>query len=61
MKYAWIETQSTHYPIEGLCRVLEVSRSGFFSWRQRRQKRGAEPDCGISSDGDQSISWIGTT
>jgi putative transposase len=50
VKYAWIETQSTHYPIEGLCRVLEVSRSGFFSWRQRRQERGADPDAALRAE-----------
>ena len=46
MKYAWIEIESTHYPIEGLCRVLEVSRSGFFGWR-RRQERGIDPDAAL--------------
>jgi putative transposase len=49
VKYAWIETQSTHYPIEGLCRVLEVSRSGFFSWR-RRQDRGVDPDAALRAE-----------
>lgn len=32
MKYAFIDTQRTFLPVATLCRVLGVSRSGFYSW-----------------------------
>ena len=36
MKYAFIERECDSYPLAALCAVLEVSDSGFFSWRQSR-------------------------
>lgn len=35
MKYAFIEGERQAYPIPVLCRVLEVSRSGYYKWRVR--------------------------
>lgn len=39
MKYAWIEGQRLYHRIETLCRVLSVSRAGYYSWRGRRASR----------------------
>ena len=33
--YAYIASQRTDYPIGFMCRVLEVSTSGFFAWQAR--------------------------
>ncbi len=32
MKYAWIDTQRTQYPLPAMCSVLEVSVSGYRAW-----------------------------
>ena len=34
MKYAWIDAQRTDYGLEELCRMLDVSVSGYRSWKQ---------------------------
>jgi putative transposase len=43
--FAWIEERRAEWPVTTLCRVLEVSRSGFYAWRSREpsetQTRGA--------------------
>ncbi len=39
MKYAWIDTQRTEYGLDEMCRVLDVSESGYRAW-----KRGGEPE-----------------
>lgn len=35
MKYAFIDTQRWHHSVAVLCRVLAVSRSGFYAWQTR--------------------------
>lgn len=35
MKYAWIDAHRDQYAITRLCRVLDVSRSGYCQWRVR--------------------------
>ena len=46
MKFAFIAEQAEEFPVELLCEVLEVSRSGYYAWRNRppgaQQQRRAE-------------------
>ncbi len=35
MIFAWIEERRTEWPITLMCRVLEVSRSGYYAWLSR--------------------------
>ncbi len=39
MKYAWIDAQRKDFDLDEMCRVLDVSESGYRSW-----KRGGKPD-----------------
>lgn len=50
MKYACIDAQWTHYPIELMCRTMQVSRSGFFAWRRRRSPSRADRDAQVRED-----------
>lgn len=35
MTFAWIEERNGEWPVTQRCRVLEVSRAGFYAWRSR--------------------------
>ena len=37
-----MRTLRRHYPLSLLCRVLEVSRSGYYAWHTRRPSRRAQ-------------------
>lgn len=35
MRFAFIEAEKACFPVAMMCRVLEVSRAGFYAWRRR--------------------------
>jgi len=35
VRFAFIATEKAHYPVAVMCRVLQVSRSGYYAWSKR--------------------------
>ena len=44
MKFEFIHAEKASYPVRVLCRVLEVSRSGFYAWCRRAPSRRSQDD-----------------
>jgi len=42
MRYRFIQAEKAQYPVEVLCRVMAVARSGFYAWCQRLASRRAQ-------------------
>ncbi len=54
MRYAWIDQQRDDYPLKLLCRVLQVSRSGYYAWRRREPSATAQRRQQIGQAAQQS-------
>lgn len=50
MRYAFVARERTRYPVEVLCRVLEVSVSGFYEHRQRQAMPRVDSDGVLRND-----------
>lgn len=50
MKHAFIAAERIHYPVVVLCRVIEVSLSGFYSFAARRDRNAVDPDAALRAD-----------
>jgi transposase InsO family protein len=44
MRYICIDRRRSQYPVTMMCRVLKVSRSGYYTWRVRPESRRAKTD-----------------
>ncbi len=44
MRFAFIEAEKARFPVTMMCRLLEVSRSGFYASRGRRESTRAGED-----------------
>lgn len=47
MKFAFIDAEKAHFPVSLLCRVLQVSRSGFYAWHHRRPSTRSQEDAAL--------------
>ncbi|MET0936627.1 MAG: IS3 family transposase [Luteibacter sp.] len=49
MKYAFIERHACHFAVATLCRVLKVSRSGFYGWQHRAPSQHLAQDAVLAA------------
>ena len=47
MRFRFIQTEKASYPVRLLCRILEVSRSGFYAWCRRAPSPRAREDAAL--------------
>ena len=56
MKYVFIRNHRGAFPVDLMCRTLEVGSSGFYAWLNRPESPRSRENRAIT-DGDQSCSY----
>ncbi len=47
--FRFINAQKANYPVSVLCKVLKVSRSGYYDWKDRSPSRKSREDIALTS------------
>ena len=50
MKFALIDAEKTGFPVDFMCEQLDVSRSGYYAWRDREPSKHALDDFALSTE-----------
>lgn len=50
MKYAFINAQEVAFPIQAMCQVLGVSRSGYYDWKERPEPSADASSVALSAE-----------
>jgi putative transposase len=48
VKFAFIEAEKARWPVEVLCHVLGVSRSGYYAWKARPESESTQADAQLA-------------